>query len=295
MIITNKFGLPQAFVEMAKRDYEVDPGEYRVTEILKPAREAVLLRRHDHEIEVDVSDMVWMLFGTAVHDILERQQEGDSELKEERLKIKFGDAVLSGKFDLYNGDKKQITDYKATSVWKIMFEDYKDWRQQLKIYAYMMFRYGFEVEEAQVIAFLKDHSKAKSRYDRAYPKLPVKTVTFDLRKADWQDVEDWVVERLHDLTVAETKPDHELPLCSQEDRWNDGDRFAVKKRGNKKALRVLDSREEAAAWMQNNRGDHIEVRPGLDRKCVDYCFAAGFCDYYQNYVAEETELAEVPF
>ena len=75
MRITNKYGLPQAFVKMAESDYEYRPKRYSVTSILKGIRETLLERRHHNEIEVDVSDMVWALFGTAVHEILASQQE----------------------------------------------------------------------------------------------------------------------------------------------------------------------------------------------------------------------------
>ena len=75
MIITNKLGLPQAFVEMAKSDFTAEPKTYRVTSLLKGIRETILEKRHADEIEQDVSDMIWLLFGTAVHGILEKQQE----------------------------------------------------------------------------------------------------------------------------------------------------------------------------------------------------------------------------
>ena len=136
MIITNNLGLPQAFVEMAKRDYEYEPNEYRVTSLLKGVRETILERRHDEKIERDVSDMIWLLFGTAVHNILEHQEEGDYEIKESRIKIPIGGYILSGQFDLYNAKSNTITDYKTCSVWKIIYGDFEDWRRQLLIYAY---------------------------------------------------------------------------------------------------------------------------------------------------------------
>ena len=153
MIITNRYNLPKAFVELAKQEYKVAPYEYRVTSLLKGLRETMLLRRHGDEIKVDVADMVWLLFGTAVHDVLERQKEDENELKEERLKVKFGDYTLSGKFDLYNAAQKLLLITKRRSVWKVIFGDFVDWRRQLLIYAYMMQSYGFPVEKGEIIAF----------------------------------------------------------------------------------------------------------------------------------------------
>ena len=60
MIITNNLKLPAPFVNMAQRDYIYEPNEYRVTSLLKGVRETILERRHDAEIERDVSDMVWL-------------------------------------------------------------------------------------------------------------------------------------------------------------------------------------------------------------------------------------------
>ena len=149
MIITNKLGLPQAFVEMAKSDFTAEPKTYRVTSLLKGIRETILEKRHADEIEQDVSDMIWLLFGTAVHGILEKQQEQGHEIKESRLSINMGEYTLSGQFDLYNAKEKKITDYKTCSVWKVIYGDYSDWRRQLLIYAYMMRQIGFEVNSGK--------------------------------------------------------------------------------------------------------------------------------------------------
>src|SRR5690606_41136094 len=120
MIITNKLGLPKPLVDMAQSDYKYEPNEYRVTSLLKGVRETILERRHHDKIERDVSDMIWLLFGTAVHSVLEKHQEGDQEIKEARLKVPIGDYILSGQFDLYNAETKTITDYKTCSVWKVI-------------------------------------------------------------------------------------------------------------------------------------------------------------------------------
>ncbi len=284
MIITNKMGLPQAFVEMAKRDYALAPDEYRATSLLKGIREAILERRHGTEIESDVSDMIWLLFGTAVHGILEHHKEADEEIKEARLKIPIAGKTLSGQFDLYNAETLTITDYKTASVWKIIFGNFGDWKRQLLIYAYMLQRIGFEVKRGEIVAILKDHSKRDAKIKPDYPLLPVKKVTFDFTAEDFSATEKWLVDRLTAITEAEKLPDDELPLCTPEERYNSGDKHAVMRNGRKTALRVLDSEEEAKNWMLENGGDFIEVRPGEDKKCAEYCNACKFCNYYRDHV-----------
>jgi hypothetical protein len=280
MIITNNLNLPRAFVEMAKQDYEVAPNEYRVTSLLGGLRETILMRRHSHEITVDVADMVWMLFGTAVHNVLEHQQEAESELKEERLKVPVGDYILSGKFDLYCYEKRRITDYKTTSVWKIIYENFKDWRTQSLIYAFMMERYGFPVDNAEIIAYLKDHNKRDARNKAGYPPLPVHSVKFRFDDDDFENIAEWINGRFEEIAILEKLPDNQLPVCTPEERFNDGDTYAVMAKGKKRALRVLGSMEEAEAWLKNNKGDFVDIRQSEDKKCNDYCFACEFCDYH---------------
>ena len=58
-------------------------------------------------------------------------------------------------------------------------------------------------------------------------------------------------------------------------------KYAMKK-GRKTAMRVLGSKEDAEQWMATNGGDHIDIRKGEDKKCVDYCSVCKFCDYWQE-------------
>ena len=286
MIITNKLGLPKPLVDMAQSDYKYAPNEYRVTSLLKGIRETILERRHHSEIEQDVSDMIWLLFGRAVHSVLENHQEGDQEIKEARLKIPIGDYTLSGQFDLYNAETKTITDYKTCSIWKVIYGEYEDWRRQLLIYAYMLQSIGFPVEKAEIIALMKDHSKSQAKIKADYPKQPVRKITFTFTEKDFAEIESWLHQRFEQISKAEKLPDDEIPLCTPEERFNSGDKFAVMKKGRKTALRVLDSREDAENWMATNGGDYIEVRKGEDKKCQDYCSACEFCNHYKEVVAK---------
>lgn len=289
MIITNKLNLPSPFVSLASKDYTYEPGEYRVTSLLKGVRETMLERRHSFEIEEDVSDMVWLLFGTAVHGILEKHEERSCEIKEERIKMPFGDYILSGQFDLYSEETKRVTDYKTASVWKIIYGDFSDWRRQLLIYCYMLREIGFEASSGEIVAFLKDHSKRDAKIKANYPPLPVHVVKFEFTEEDFKECEEWLRKKFDEIACAESLEDDELPVCTAEERFNSGDRFAVTKKGRVKALRVLDSIEEAEAWKKENGGDAIEVRPGEDKKCMDYCSAKEFCSYYKRRVQNGNE------
>lgn len=284
MKITNKMCLPAPFVDLASRDeYITAPNEYRVTSLLKGVRETILERRHGAEITRDVADMVWLLFGTAVHGILENHRETATQLKEERLKIPFEEYILSGKFDLYDDATKTVTDYKTASVWKIMHRDFDDWRRQTLIYCYMLRKTGFDASHGRIVAFLKDHSKRDAKIKSGYPQFPVQTVDFSFTEKDFLECESWLHERFAEIRAAEQLSDDELPICTPEQRFNTGDKFAVMRKGRKTALRVLDSMDDAEKWKSEHGGDYIDVRPGEDKKCADYCAACEFCNYYLNH------------
>ena len=280
MRITNIYNLPAPLVKMAQREYKCEPNEYRVTSLLKGVRETILERRYYDEIEKDVSEMIWLLFGTAVHGVLENQQSEENEITEQRLKVQIGDYILSGQFDLYNKDTGIITDYKTASVWKIIFGDYSDWRRQTLIYAYMLRQKGYNVKGAEIIAILKDHTKRDAKYKKDYPKLPVRKIEFWFTENDFAEIEQWLIKRFEEIAEAEKLPDNALPLCTAEERFN-SDKYAVMKKGRKTALRVFDDRKEAEDYLKNVGGDEIEIRLGEDKKCADYCNVNKFCEYYK--------------
>jgi hypothetical protein len=284
MIITNNLSLPAPFVSMLEQDYTYEPNEYRVTSLLRGVRETILERRHGAEIERDAADMIWLLFGTAVHGILEQHQETDEQIKENRIKIPIGEYTLSGQFDLYDDSTKTVTDYKTASVWKIIFGDFTDWRRQTLIYCYMLRQIGFDAQGGEVVAFLKDHSKRDAKFKPDYPPFPVHVVRFDFTDADFTECEKWLSAKFDKIREAEKLPCDDLPICTPDERFNSGDKYAVMRKGRKTALRVLSSMEEAEAWMADNGGDEIQVRPGEDKKCADYCAVNQFCSHYKGVV-----------
>lgn len=279
MIITNDMKLPQPFVDAVTSDYEYKPKRYSVTSLLKGVREAVLQHRHDSEVTQDASEMVWLLFGKAVHSILEDSVETPEQIKECKLIEDMGDGYeLSGIFDLYDQKTETVYDYKTASVWKHMFNDWEDYRKQLAIYAWLLNRAGFPCKHGEIVAFYKDHSKTDAIRKEGYPPHPVERICFDFTDKDLSDTEDLVRENFEAIKYAETLSDEDLPLCTDEERWHKPDKWAVKKPGVKKAVRLFDSREEALDFIGEQKLE-VEFRPGEDTKCLKYCSVAQFCDH----------------
>ncbi len=281
MIITNNEGLPSAFYNACLRQYQRVEGTYSATEMLKGVPEILLMRRHEHEITQDCSDMVWLIWGTAVHAIMENHTKSPN-VSEMELTAECYEIRLSGHIDLYDAKNKKISDYKTCSVWKIIFHDYEDWRRQLLIYCWLLRENGYECESGEIIALMKDHSKREAKNKPDYPQLPVKRIEFDFSDADLQEIEDFLAQKSSVINVYNDIPDEKLPPCTESERWAKPTTYAVMKKGRKTALRVLDSMEDAQEWMQENGGDEIEVRQGADIKCVDYCLACQYCPYWQK-------------
>ena len=288
MRITNNAKLPMPFVRMAEDNYISTPKRYSVTTLLKPVREILLKRRYEQEYEQDCSDMVWLLFGKAVHGILEQYGTGESEFVEERLDYKLENGyTVSGVIDFYDIDKGEVVDYKTASVWKVLYKDYSDWKKQGLMYAWLLKQYSLPCEKVVFYAILKDWSKTKAQFTADYPKSPVEMVEFYVTDKEIEETYIFILSNIYELIEYEEKSDEELPLCSMEERWNDGDKFAVMKNGRKTALRVFDNVEEAETYKDEKGGDFIETRKGVDKKCIDYCLCCTKCAYWQSLQGEK--------
>ena len=292
--ITNKLNLPKQLVDLIRSDYQPKEHQYSCTTILKPTRQVILERRHNDEIEQDVSEMIWCIFGILAHSVIENSQEDVGQFKEEKLKVDLGKYCkklegyyLSGRSDMIDLLDKCITDWKTASCWKVIYKDFEDWRKEMLIYAWAVKDMGFEIDKAQAIAFLKDHNKTKAKVDSSYPQLPVWVEKFKFTDKDFKDIEEFIKNRFLELKKYEDVPDEELPMCSMEERWNDGNKYIVIKKGNKRAKKIHETLEEAQKHLDNLEKDYpnvyeIQERLGEDKKCLEYCSCCKFCPYYQE-------------
>ena len=300
MKITNKLGLPKQLVELVNNNYKPTPHQYSCTTILKPIRQIILERRHSDEIEQDVSDMCWMIFGIAVHSIIENSKEDEGQFKEEKLKVDLGKYwselkgyYLSGRSDMIDLIEKKIVDWKTCSAWKILFKDFEDWRNEMLIYAWAVKDMGFEINKGEAVSFIKDHNKTKSKIEKQYPKLPIWVEKFKFNEEEFQEIEKFVYNKFIELKKYENTPDEELPMCTNFERWREPTKYVVKKKANKTATKLHDTLEDAEKHLDNLEKKcpnvyEIVVREGVDKKCIDYCSCCEFCTYWQeNYRKEK--------
>lgn len=290
-MITNKLNLPQPFVDAATSSHEYVPHRYSVTELLGGTCEAVLKRRHQGEGEEDVADRVWAILGTAVHKVLQEAEASPDQLQENWMSVQLdGDLQgyqLSGIFDLYDDSTGTVTDYKTCSVWKTQVGDFDDWRKQTLMYCWMLQRLGFDAWNGEIVAIMRDHNMRKAKTEKDYPKHPVMRLSWNFSEADMKGIEREIRTWFTSVMEAEGIPDDMLKECSPDRRWHKADKWAVMRRGQKKAVKLFDDKKGAYEFMDwladqpsnKGRGLYVEFRQGEDTRCQSYCPVAHWCPY----------------
>lgn len=275
--LTNKYGLPDALVSALSADWYSQPGHISVTGLIQPPRIRVLTQRYADQIEEDASDGIWRLLGSAVHDVLQRADTDG--VQEQRLSMEIAGWKVTGQADLMEGGV--LSDYKITSVWAGINGVKPEWEAQLNCYAALMLYHGVMVQDAQIVCIYRDWNKGRAKQGGDYPPVPAGRLQVNLW--GYKQAEEYMQNRVQIHQAAENLSDHELPLCTPEERWAKPDTWAVMKKGRKSAVRVLDAEETAMQMAEQKGKDHyVEYRPGQDVRCQDYCPCSPFCDYYKT-------------
>ena len=281
MKVTNKMNLPAAFVNAVSTTRHNAAGCFSATTLNKGAKEIILSDRHFEEIEVDAADQVWAVWGTAVHALLESQP--DNNFHEEYFKVPVSESYVTGQVDSYDMENATIYDWKTASVWKVQYADFDDWRRQGMTYAWLLQQSGLEVKKCRFVALLKDYSKTKAKNDRSYPQSPVFIYEFDVTPEDMAETRDRILNKVLEIESAYELDDDAIEPCSAEERWADGEKWAVMKNGRKTAIKLFDNEADADA-MAGEMGNayYVEHRPAISRKCGEYCLCKDFCNFYRG-------------
>jgi len=332
---TNKFNIPQEFVDAIILDNHVVNGDISVTTLIDAPQVRMLRKTTDYEI--DVTDQMAMFIGTAIHERLETahqatydartlwkassvlsrigEEKGSKRLNDivdEKLKEKMNDDVLteqtltiesngwtvSGTVDRYIKSEKKLRDYKTITASALAFPEQKtSWKLQQNIYAAMLRSIGYEVESIEIVAIVKDWSKMKLMTSKDYPKSPI--VIIPLEVGDNDKVIDYIGKRV--LIHQRAEQGEKIP-CTKTDRWAKEDTFAVKKIGGKKALRNFPSKKMAESFINENnfkypegQGLFIEFRPAESFRCKNYCSMSSVCPQYKAELEATAEISEETF
>lgn len=320
MILTNKANLNHALVAAIQNDpYDKGDCDYSATELLKPPRQRALEKKYWDEIEVDVSDRIWSLYGQITHSILQRAFY--STIFERiwnfcRALIRFvsqgnmvglWDAAKDFSCDLLEWEKNKgisekryfatiegyriscaidllegalLSDYKFTSAWKAKKgADISDYVAQLNMQRWILNENSIELTKLQIVALLRDWSKLEAARSPEYPQMQV--VVLGIPMWDLSVTKEYILQRIRLHEEAKVV----LPLCSKEERWEKPTKFAVKKPGRISAIRLLDTEKEAheyRAALPSNSNLYIEERSGESTRCLYYCDSKEFCDQFKR-------------
>jgi hypothetical protein len=289
MIITNKFDLPSSVLNALHRPtYSKGNAHISCTELLNSPRIVQLKRKHWEDIEQDASEMVWQLFGSAIHQILEHGK-GENHIIEERLFAEFSGWVLSGAIDLQTvtPDGIEISDYKTCGSYSVVNEK-ADWTYQLNIYAHLLETVKkIPVTKLSIVAIVRDWT-ARDTGRENYPQAPIVTIPIKLWSPEEREA--FIQSRLtaHSSAMFEADTEGTLPECSPEEMWEKPSTWAIKKEGGVRAKSVHSTKEEAEVNL--TKGYFIEHRPGERTRCKSYCQVSKFCSQFQTYLKENQSV-----
>ncbi|UMO76031.1 CRISPR-associated exonuclease, Cas4 family [Planktothrix phage Pag-Yong1] len=297
--LTNKHALPGALVRYLERDpYSRGDGvRYSVTQLIDEPRIRALRERHDAEISRDVSEMVWLILGKAVHKFLEdaAAERGDPDHTiEERCYLPVRNVVISGQMDVQDaGDGKvEIIDWKVTSAFAVMFGK-AAWEQQLNCYAHLLRETkGKKVGKLSIVALLRDWSRRDAEKNPDYPQQPIVTIPIPVwPPAEAQEYVEGRVKLHLDADVSSAWGD-DLQPCTDEGRWLREGMWIVERKAKPTkekpeerwyTLRAVPTEAEARKIMADAKGEvRLTRRRSPPVRCAgNYCGVAEFCDQWK--------------
>ena len=287
MKLTNKFNLPDTFVNVIQRPtYSKGKAHISATELINSPRIVQLKKKHWEDITQDASEMVWSLFGSAVHNILEHGKD-KHHIVEERLHTNFEGWDISGAIDLQEVEEDGIVinDYKVTSAWAVINEK-AEWGEQLNIYAWLVERVKkIPVKKVQIVAIIRDWSARDAVNREGYPPSPIAVIEYPL--STFTAREEYITKKIeqHNEAYFAMTTGEELQECTPEDMWEKPTTYALKKIGGVRAKKVYSILTEAEAGLaEAGKGHEIETREGERTRCQKYCQVSQFCTQFQDYL-----------
>ena len=282
MKLTNKFGLPDPVVKaLTRSEYSKGESNRSVTQLIDSPRVRILRQEHWDDLEEDVSEKMWAVMGTAAHKMFEDTAD-EKHISEERLYMDIDGWVISGAIDVQRIEDDGITimDYKTTSVWLVILGK-SQWEYQLNCYAALVrWNQRGKVKGLKVIAILRDWRAKDAEEKPDYPRAPIVEVDIPMWTEEQQDA--YLKERvaLHQKAEFDRLTGVELPYCSDDERWIKESKWALKRKGQKRAVKVFDNEPDAIAAVQE--GMEIEFRRGEATRCkANWCRVNAWCSQYK--------------
>jgi len=275
-----------------------------VTELIDCPRVVQLRKRHKQELfELPVTDdeirsNLKSFVGTAIHDAVSKQlfefvrrYPNSGWMAERKIWDKIAGRKIVGKFDSFlNG---MLMDLKTTSVWKFIYKQFKEYEEQLNLYAYLLREDKIKVTLLEIIMWFTDYDVNKTYQHADYPKDFIEPVVISNL---WSPsvAKDRIVNLVELHKSNEEKPDEELDFCKLEDMWAKDSVYAIEAPGSQRAVRLLDSLEEAEEYIAKSKNKekdnwNIVKRTGERTRCDKFCKVNKWCNQYQAYLKDQEE------
>ena len=286
MKITNKFNLPQPFVDLVSGDtYSKGESDITTTGLAQPPKISELTRRHSSEITMDCSEKVWTMMGTANHYVLEQIALRNPEryVTEKRFYLDIDGVKLGGQIDLFDRETETLWDYKVSSVYKAMSDDKLEWTKQANVNKLLCEHNGFHPKKLAILLVMKDWKRKEAEFKADYPKCAIQEIPLPI----WREEETlaYIKSRINLHNAAKLiKEEDAIPVCTEEERWAKPTTWAVlKERGAKRAVNggVYELESEAIAHAKRISGA-IEKRDGSNPRCENYCQVRQWCNFGRN-------------
>ena len=289
MKITNKHNLPEpVYKALSKDNYSMGDAEISVTTMIDSPRINVLKKKYWDELTEDVSDKLWSVLGTAVHNMFEAEASSDYIL-EERLYVTHKDWKISGAIDVQKENPDgtvSIADYKCTSVWSVIYGK-EEWVDQLNCYAWLVRNAKKkEVSELQIVAVLRDWKQREAENNANYPQAPIVIIDIPITEPDKQAaIVGEYLDQHADARLADMLGEP-VAFCTDKQMWLRGEKWAVMKKSRKRAIKLYDNEEEADQHCKESSEKlFVEHRQGESTRCLqDYCRVSQFCDQWRSNV-----------
>lgn len=286
MNITNKFNLPQPFVDLVGGDtYSKGESDITTTGLAQPPKIAELTRRHSNEITMDASEKVWTMMGTANHYVLEQIALRNPEryVTEQRFYMDIDGVKLGGQIDLFDRETETLWDYKVSSVYKAMSDDKLEWTKQANVNKLLCEHNGIHPKKLAILLVCKDWKRKEAEFKADYPKCAIIEIPLPI----WQEAETlaYIKSRINLHNAAKLiEEDDAIPACTEEERWAKPTTWAVlKEKGAKRAVAngLYESESEALAHAKRISGA-VEKRDGSNPRCENYCQVRQWCNFGRN-------------
>jgi hypothetical protein len=283
MLITNKYNLPQPFVDLVSGDtYSKGKSDITTTGLAQPPKIAELTRRHASEITMDASEKVWTMMGTANHYVLEQIALRNPEryVTEQRFYLDVDGVKLGGQIDLFDRETETLWDYKVSSVYKAMSDDKLEWTKQANVNKLLCEHNGIRPKKLAVLLVMKDWRRKDSEFKADYPKCAIQEIPLPI----WREEETlaYIKSRINLHNSAKLVEEEDaIPVCTEEERWARPTTWAVlKERGAKRAVNggIYELESEAIAHAKRI-GGAIEKRDGSNPRCENYCQVRQWCNF----------------